>query len=138
MIDIKKCRNSENVNGTGLDVSVQGMSIFIKQGVFNIKDDMLTNGEMLTLNIPNTQIDLDILDVDRILYIYLCADSNNPIDCVEEIGYTTDAVQKPIYLMLKMFIPAGTTDLSSLDAIGFQYFDIPEVEEFGKQPQTTS
>jgi hypothetical protein len=119
MIKINKCHNSENMNCKGLDISVEGMLIRISSGEIN------RMGEKILID--EHEINIEIFSEDRMIYIFLIKDQDNPIMCIEEIGKGSDEIiPNLIDTIFRTKIPANCTDLTTLDIDVWQYLDMPD------------
>lgn len=118
MIKIHKCHNSENMNCKGMDFSVEGMRIHISPGEVNRFGNKII--------IEEHEIEFEVLDQDRNVYIRLFNDKVDPIVCFEEIGMGSyETLPNFIDTLLRMQIPANCADLTTLHIEVWRYEDIP-------------
>lgn len=113
MIKLNRCYNTKNIKSIGLEVSTESMSLVISEGVFNYFDK--------TFNIPSIEIPFDVMDIERKVNIFLVNDIDNPIYVMEELEVTNEEAPDPIYCIASFYIPANTTDLSTIDIDVWQY-----------------
>lgn len=121
MIDKHICKNSENYFGSGLDISVEGMYIIIQEGTFTFLP------ENLVVNIPHTEIPVEICDKQRFFNLYLVKDANEPLVCIEEIGKGECVTVPNLFATLVSFyIPANCDNLES-NELSIQVWHYEEV-----------
>lgn len=122
MIILNKCHNSENMNCKGLDISIEGMSIYVSPGEIN------RMGERI--DIEEHEIKIEVLDQDRSIYIMLIKDQTNPIICIEEIGKGSgETIPNFIDIIFRAIVPANCNDLSDLEIHVWHYEDVDDKTE---------
>lgn len=127
MLKLNKCYDNKNMSGTGLNVSVEGMSVIISKGTFRYFDK--------NFQIPEIEIPFDVMDIKRNVNIFLVDDIDNPIRIIEELDKTEEVVHNPIYCITSFYILEGTTDLSDIDIDFWQFGYEKEVDIVGKRKE---
>lgn len=122
MIQVFRCKNTEVINGEGLNIELlDNMQIRLNEGIFKFHEK--------TFNISSTIIDLGIEEYDRTIYIALIDDEINPIYVQEEEGKVEEGIEKLIFMISRIQVPASCNDLNQCDVLIWHYEDINEDEE---------
>ena len=112
-IDIKYANDTDI---TGFDVIIADMSILISGGQYTCLDDGVD------ISIDQSQIDLEILNEDRTIGVYVINDPNDPLVCTEEVGKNEGGNLDNLLMCLCFIkITSGCASLSEADATIYNY-----------------